>query len=443
MRSAAIVMIVVSAVSASSPAADRSAAAGAYLDRTLGDLVAFYKDLHAHPELSLREERSSGRIAERLEKAGYAVTRGVGGHGVVGVLINGRGPTVLVRGDMDALPIVEETGLDYKSDVTQTGSDGRSVGVMHACGHDVHQTCLVGTAALLAEMRDHWRGTLVIIAQPAEEIGAGAAAMIADGLFKRFPKPDYCLALHVSANLPAGMIGYTPGWALANVDSVDVTIFGRGGHGSRPHEAIDPIVIAAEVTVALQTIVSRRLDPIEPGVITVGSLHAGSKHNIIPDEAHMQLTVRSYTDEARKLLLDGIREVTINTARALGCEKDPLVHVRTDEFTPATYNDPDLSAAAAKVLARVVGGENVIVVKAQMGGEDFGRYPKALGVPGFIFWLGSVNKDVFIASRKPGGSPLPSIHSSKFAPDPNPTIKVGVKCMSEIVLSLLADADGQ
>lgn len=406
--------------------------------RDLTDLIAFYKALHAHPELSRHEEKSAAGIAARLASAGYSVTPHVGGHGVVGVLVNGPGPTVLIRGDMDALPVTEETGLGYRSAVTSENADGRRIGVMHACGHDVHQTCLVGTAKLLAETRDRWRGTLVIIAQPAEEIGTGALAMIEDGLFDRFPRPDYCLALHVSASAPAGDVAYTSGWALANVDSVDVTIYGRGGHGSRPHETIDPIVAAAQTIVSLQTIVARRVDPLESGVISVGSIHAGSKHNIIPDEARLQITVRSYTDQTRRILLDGIREVTVNTCRAMGCTRDPAVVIRENEFTPATYNDPELTTAAIGVLSQVIGKDHIRRFKPVMGGEDFGQYGRRLNVPSFMFWLGSVDRKLFDASQVEGGPRLPPLHSSRYAPDPEPTVRTGVRSMASVALSLLA-----
>ncbi|RME39113.1 MAG: amidohydrolase [Planctomycetota bacterium] len=408
----------------------------AFVTKRLPDWVALYRQCHTHPELSFQEHESAARIAERLRQAGYTVTTGVGRTGVVGVLRNGKGPTVLIRGDMDALPVTEETDLPYQSRVKANTPDGRSVGVMHACGHDIHQTNLIATAETLAALRDRWRGTLVMIAQPAEEIGAGARAMIEDGLFTRFPKPDYCLALHVSAGHPAGVVSYTPGWALANVDSVDITIFGRGGHGSRPHEAVDPVVMAAHVVVALQTIVSRRLDPTEPGVITVGSIHAGSKHNIIPDEARLQITVRSYKDEVRRLLLDGIREVTVHTCRALGAERDPIVHVREEEFTPATYNDPELTAGAVKIFRRLLGPDRVVERPPVMGGEDFGRYPRTLKVPGLIFWLGSVPQDRYENSVKEG-KPLPSLHSGKYYPDPEPTLRTGVTCMTSLALALL------
>jgi hippurate hydrolase len=307
---------------------------------------------------------------------------------------------------------------------------------MHACGHDVHQTCLLGTATVLAELRDSWSGTVLAAAQPAEEIGKGARLMLESGIFDRVPRPDYCIALHVASDQPAGQLGYTAGWALANVDSVDITIFGRGGHGSRPNEAVDPIVAAAQVIMGLQTIVSRRLDPREPGVVTVGSIHGGSKHNIIPPQATMQLTVRSYGEETRQLLLEGIRSITVQTARAMGCPKDPVVHLREDEFTPAAYNAPELAEAAVKVLAEALGPDRVIERKPVMGGEDFGRFPAALEVPGFIFWLGAVEHGTFEEAKR-SGSALPSLHSSKFAPDPEPTIKAGVRALTSIALSLL------
>lgn len=417
--------------------ADLAPAVAAAARESVPELLAYYKDLHTNPELSLMEERTAGKMAAELKKLGYEVTAEVGGTGVVGVMQNGEGPTVLVRGDMDALPIVEETGLPYASKVTVKRDDGHMVGVMHACGHDIHQTSLLGTAKLLATMRDQWRGRVIIVAQPAEEIGSGARAMIDDGLFTRFGKPDYAIGLHVSANHPAGVVAYTSGWALANVDSVDITIHGRGGHGSKPHEAVDPIVMAGHVIAALQTIVSRRVDPLESAVITVGSVHAGSKHNIIPDSAKLQITVRSYTDEVRRILLDGIREVTTETCRALGAEKDPEIATRDHEFTPATWNHPALTAAAVEVFKLALGADKVIQQPPVMGGEDFSEYSRKSGSPGFMFWLGSVPGAVYEASRKPGGPPLPSLHSSKYYPDPEPTIEMGVKSMTSLALSLL------
>lgn len=417
--------------------AELAPAVDAFVEKNIAAWLDAYTDLHAHPELSLHEVESARKMAERLEAAGYAVTAGVGGTGVVGVLKNGEGPAILIRGDMDALPIVEETGLPFASQVTTKNAEGLDVGVMHACGHDVHQTVLFATAQALSALRETWRGTVLIVAQPAEEIGRGAKMMIDDGLFERFPRPTACIALHVNGNFAAGTTAFTPGWALANVDSVDITIHGRGGHGSRPHESVDPIVTAAQVVVSLQTLVSRRLDPTDPGVVTVGSIHAGTKHNIIPNEARLQLTVRSYTDGTRAKLLGGIRQIATQTCRAMGCPADPDILVHEDEFTPAMYNDPALSEAAADVLRKVVGEASVQQIKGQMGGEDFGRFAKQLGVPGFMFWLGVVEKNRFEASRKPDGVPLPSIHSSRFAPDARPTITTGVRCMTSLALSLL------
>ncbi len=313
----AVVLVAPRAGSAEGLSTTHSAADAGAVSRWLvghmPSLLETYKHLHAHPELSLQEVKTAALLADGLTKSGYKVVSGVGGTGVVAVLANGPGPTVLIRGDMDALPIIEETGSEYISKVRVTKDDGSTVGVMHACGHDVHSTMLLGTGQMLSDLRERWRGTVVLVAQPAEEIGQGARMMIEDGLFERFPKPDFCIALHVQHNLPIGHIGYTSGWAFANVDSVDITIFGRGGHGARPNMAIDPIVTAAHVITSLQTIVSRRLDPLERAVITVGSIHGGSKHNIIPDEVKLQLTVRSYTDDVRKQLLDSIRQIATDT----------------------------------------------------------------------------------------------------------------------------------
>lgn len=411
-------------------------AVDAFVAGKIDSWVAMYKEMHRSPELSLQEEKSAARIAKRLRELGFDVKTGIGGHGVVGLMKNGSGPTVMIRGDMDALPIVEETGLPYASQVRVEREDGSTVGVMHACGHDVHQTCLVASAETLVKLRDSWQGTLMILAQPAEEIGAGARMMIEDDVFKKSVTPDFCLALHVSSAEPAGVVAYTSGWALANVDSVDITVFGRGGHGSRPNETVDPIVAASHVVLALQTIVSRRLDPTEPGVVTVGSIHAGSKHNIIPNEAKLQLTVRSYGEETRSLLLESIKQITRDTCKALGCERAPEVVIRDHEFTPSTYNDPGLAERAGKIIAGVIGTEKVKQTKPVMGGEDFGRYAATLDVPGFIFWLGSVPQARYEASQRAGGEPLPSIHSSKYYPDPEPTIRTGVRCMTAVALDL-------
>ena len=405
---------------------------GHHLDETL----AFYRDLHAHPELSGLESRTAERVAEVLQSAGYAVTTGVGGTGVVGLLVNGSGPVLMIRGDMDALPVTEKTALPYASEVRSQLADGREVGVMHACGHDVHVSNLVAVAQLLAAWKTRWSGTLLIVAQPAEETGAGARAMIDQGLFERFPRPDFVLALHVEPELPAGQIGYTSGWAMANVDSVDVTFYGRSGHGARPHRAIDPILTASHFVVALQSIVSRRIDPQVPAVVTVGVFRAGTKRNQIPETAHLELTVRSYSDAVRDQLLTEIERIAKNTCQTFDCPKLPDV-VPSKHYTPAAYNDPALTEQAVTLFERVMGPEAVVERPASMGGEDFGRYSRELGVPGLMFRLGAQPPSLYADSRQVGGPTLPSLHSSTFAPDAELSLEVGVRAMALLALELL------
>jgi hippurate hydrolase len=402
-------------------------------------LFEFYKDLHAHPELSFHEERSSARLAEELRKTGCEVTPGVGKYGVVGVLRNGAGPTVLVRSDMDALPVKEQTGLPYASTVTTKDAQGKEVPVMHACGHDVHMTCLVGVASVLNQIKDHWHGTIVFIGQPAEEAVGGARAMLADGLFKRFPRPDVCLALHDNAEIPAGTIGYTSGYAMANVDSVDILVRGIGGHGAYPHKTKDPIVLSAQIILALQTIVSREVQPSEPAVVTVGSIHGGTKHNIIPDEVKLQLTVRSYTDAVREQILSAIKRICRGEALAAGLPEDrlPVVTVE-DESTPATYNDPALTQRLVGVFKTWFGETNLFLRKPSMGGEDFaefGRTPDK--IPICMFNVGGVAPEAIKESERTGKA-LPSLHSSLWAPVPEPTIKAGIIAMTAAVLELTA-----
>ncbi|MBI3853279.1 MAG: amidohydrolase [Verrucomicrobia bacterium] len=402
-------------------------------------LFDLYKHLHAHPELSFHEEKTSERIAQELKQAGFEVTTHVGGYGVVGVLRNGDGPTILVRTDMDALPVKEQTALPYASAVTAKNEQGNDVPVMHACGHDANMTCFIGTVRTLAQIKEHWRGTLVMIGQPAEERGGGARKLLADGLFKRFPRPDFCLALHDEAELPAGSIGFTPGYAMANVDSVDVTIRGVGGHGAYPHTTKDPVVLAAETVLALQTIVSREIQPGEPAVVTVGSIHGGTKHNIIPDEVRLQLTVRSYTDEVRKQTLDAIKRITRGLAIAAGMPEDRLPVVQLgDDFTPATYNDPALTGRVVGVFRSWLGKEHVIQRKPVMGGEDFGEYGRTEHkIPICMFFVGGVNPDA-VKEHEQAGKPLPSLHSPLWAPFPEPTIKTGITAMTVAVLELAA-----
>jgi hippurate hydrolase len=417
-------------------AAARARFVDEWTEQHLDGLVELYRHFHAHPELSLEETETARKVADALQRAGYRVNPGVGGTGVVAVLENGPGPTLLIRGDMDALPVSEETGLEYASEVTALLPDGRTTGVMHACGHDIHITNLVASARLLALARSQWSGTLLVIAQPAEEIGQGARAMLADGLFEDFPRPDFSLALHVDSSLPAGSLGYTPGWAFANVDSVDVTFYGRGGHGARPHLAIDPIVAAASFVMSVQTLVSRRVDPVEDAVVTVGSIHAGTKHNVIPDQAELQITVRSYSDAVRDQLLEGIAQIASDTCRIFQCPRPPGVTVR-EEYTPSVYNDPAFTARAVALFESAFGADRVVEMPPTMGGEDFGRYARALGVPGLMFRVGTQDPEQFAASQAPGAVPLPQVHSSRFAPLAEPTLNMAVRAMGLLALDIL------
>ena len=404
------------------------------LDGLYPELDKLYLDLHQSPELSLHEEKTSAKMAAHLRALGFEVTERVGGYGVVGVLKNGKGPTVLVRTDMDALPVEEKTGLPYASKVTVKDDSGATVPVMHACGHDIHMTSWVGAATLLSKARDRWRGTLVMVGQPAEERGSGAANMLKDGLFTRFPKPDFAISFHDSAALPAGKISVTAGWAAANVDSVDITVFGRGGHGAYPATTVDPVVIAARIVVALQTLVSRENSPFDPAVVTVGSIHGGTKHNIIPDEVRLQLTVRSYKDEVRKRLVAGIERIAKAEAAAAAAPKEPVVVV--SEGTPAMYNDPALAKRLSGALAKALGDSNVIDGQPVMGGEDFSEFGRA-GVPAVQFEVGAVLQARYEAA-KAGGAPLPSLHSSQFGPDREPTIRAAAAALTIAALELLA-----
>lgn len=401
-------------------------------------LLALYEHLHANPELSFEERATSARIARELHDIGFEVSKEIGGHGVVAVLKNGEGPTLMLRTDMDALPVEEQTGLPYASRKRAAEPDGTEVPVMHACGHDLHMTVLVGTARRLAATRDTWRGTLLLIAQPAEERGAGARLMLADGLFERFPRPDYNLALHASAELPTGTIGYTRAYAMANVDSVDIDVRGVGGHGAYPQQTKDPIVLAAQLILQLQTIVSREVSPLEPAVITVGSIHGGSKHNVIGNSVKLQLTVRSYSDKTRDYLLRRITEISLGLARTAGLPEDLLPEVRIeDEYTPSVYNDPELTVKVASILQSEFGDSRVREVPPAMAGEDFARYGRTdAHIPSMLFWLGAVDPDQFAAAQR-DGKKLPALHSPLFAPLPKPAIETGVRAFSALTSALL------
>ena len=401
-------------------------------------LFELYKDYHQMPELSFMETNTAKKMAAELERLGFDVQTNIGGTGVAGIFKNGEGPTILVRADMDALPIIEETNLPYASKVKTKDQTGKEVGVMHACGHDIHMTVWAGTARTLVELKDKWRGTLFFIAQPAEERGSGARMMLNDGLFEKFPVPDFALALHVKSSMAAGKVGYCPKYAMANVDMVDITIYGEGGHGAYPHTTKDPIVLAARLIMDLQTIVSREISPLEPAVVTVGSIHGGSKGNVIPDEVKLELTLRSYTDEVRNALIEKIERMCKGLAISadLPEEKFPKVYVR-EEFVPSLYNDPELTHQIGNAFRRAIGEDNVSLVPAVMGGEDFSRYGRDKNeVPVMLYWLGAVDPEK-VKSAKENGTILPSLHSSKFAPLPEPTIKTGVLTMTSAVMELL------
>lgn len=426
---------------AASPGAESlRAAVAAKVESEFPSLLGLYTDLHRNPELSLMEERTAGVIARELRAVGAEVTTGFGGgHGVVGVMRNGPGPVVLLRADLDGLPVQEETGLPYASTRRTKNLAGQEVPVMHACGHDVHMTCLVGAARALAAFKERWSGTLVLVGQPAEETGVGARVMLAAGLYRSFPKPDFAIALHDSATLPAGTVGVIEGFAMANVDSVDITVRGIGGHGAYPHTTRDPVVLAARIVLALQTIVSRENRPIDPVVITVGSIHGGTKHNIIPDEVKLQLTVRSYADDVRARTLEAIRRLCRGEAIASGLPEDrmPLVTVSETEYTPATFNDPALTRRLRGTFERWLGAANVKSIDAEMGGEDFGRFGRTTErVPISLFRVGAVAPEAVAESARTGRT-LPSLHSSKFAPVPEPTLKTGVTALTAAALELL------
>ncbi len=408
------------------------------VDDEIPALVELYQYLHSHPELSLHETETAKKMAGELRSLGFEVTEGVGGTGVVGIYRNGEGPTVLIRTDIDALPITEKTDLPYASEVRGTTDGGIETGLMHACGHDMHMTVWTGTARTLIKMKDDWAGTLMMIGQPAEEIGAGAKAMLEDGLYQRFEVPDYGIALHCSPNLPAGKIGFASGFALASVDMVKITVYGEGGHGAYPHTTIDPAVLTSMIVMDLQTIVSRSVKPTDAAVVTVGAIHGGTQGNVIGDQMELLLTLRSYKAEVRDLMLKRIEEICNGNAAAMGLSEEMYPKVEfTHNSTPAVYNEPEMVSILHPTWNEVLGEENVLLQESVMGGEDFARYGLTEeDVPILMYWLGTVEQERIESAEAEGGK-LPGLHSPFYYPDPEKTIRTGVTAMSTAVMELM------
>jgi amidohydrolase len=401
-------------------------------------LMALYRDIHEHPELSMQEVRTPAKLAPEMRNLGFDVTEHVGKTGLVAVMKNGPGPVLLIRADMDALPVKEQTGLPFASKALGTLPNGTETPVMHACGHDTHVATWLGTARRLAAMKDQWSGTVVMVLQPGEEVGLGAKAMLDDGLYTRFPKPDVLLAFHDSASLPAGVIGVTRGYALANVDSVDIDVKGVGGHGAYPQTTKDPIVLASRIVMALQTLVSRENNPLDPAVVTVGSFHSGTKHNIISDDARLQITVRSYTPEVRRKLLDGIARIARGEAIAAGMPDDRMPVVTVEQpYTPSTFNTAGLSGRLIELFGAHFGAARVVETKPIMAGEDFSQYWLADKTKeATIFWVGGVPKAKWDAV---GGDEtrLPSLHSPFWAPEAETVISTATEAMTVATLDIL------
>lgn len=396
-------------------------------------LVEFYKERHQNPEISLEEKETAKALADELRKIGVEVTENFGGYGIVGIFKNGDGPQILYRTDMDALPMPEKTALPYASTKT-IEYNGLKTGAMHSCGHDVHMTTWVGTARAMVKMRDQWKGTLMLIGQPAEEIGAGARMMLKNGLYEKFGVPDYALALHSSPTIPAGQIGVGKGWTMANTESLDIEVYGIGAHGASPHMSIDPVVIASMIVMDLQTIVSRSLKPIEDAVVTVGAIKGGTKHNIIPDQVNLQLTVRTYKEEVRQLVHRRIREISRGVAIAAGLPEDKMPKVTIPEdFTPANYNKPEMAEKIIAAAGKAIGAENVLDAEPQMVGEDYAMYGQTEHkVPSVLYWLGTVPDE-----RMKSGMDLPGLHSPFYYPDPSKSIETGVTVNVQAMMDLM------
>ncbi|MDB6045064.1 MAG: amidohydrolase [Gammaproteobacteria bacterium] len=418
----------------------------AFVGGEVPNLVDTYKGLHAHPELSHHEEHTSALLASELRKAGYTVTERIGkypdgtqAYGLVAILENGPGPRLLIRADMDALPVIEETGVSYASQVKTKNASGQEVGVMHACGHDIHVSTMIGTARALAALKKQWHGTVMLVGQPSEETSDGAKAMLADRLYERFGTPDLAIALHDTNFRAAGTVSIASGAMMASLSSIDVTLRGVGGHGARPQEVKDPIVMAGEFIVQLQTIVSRQENPRDPTVVTVGDIHGGTKRNIIPDEVKLELTARAFSEPARQIILDGIRRTAQGVALSAGVPADraPIVDVNENEATPVMYNDPALAKRVQAALTKSLGKQNVFDEDPIMASEDFGVFGlEGHKIPAVLMWLGAMEPARFAAAQA-AGKQLPGLHTNHFQPDPEPTLRTGVTAMTSVAISLL------
>jgi len=437
MRYAAAVLFALLAFVGSGVSQTAWAPSSADVDAIYPDIEALYIDLHQHPELAFQEVQTAAKLAARVRALGYEVATGIGQTGIVAVMKNGPGPTVMLRTELDALPVAEKTGLPFASKVVAKNASGQSVPVMHACGHDIHMSAWAGTARLMAEHKDRWHGTLVLVGQPAEEGGGGASAMLKDGLFSRFPRPDFALSLHDDDTMPAGMIGYHPGPFRAMVDGVTIVVHGRGGHAAMPMNTVDPIVLASRIVLALQTIVSRENNPVDPVVITVGSIHGGTQGNIIPDEVRLQLSVRTYTLEVRRKTLAAIRRIARGEAIAAGAPREPEVIVPEEKAVhPVVYNDPALTARLAKALKAVLGEQAVVEMPPKMTSEDFAEYWNTGKVPSALLHIGAVNAAKF-AEIQQTGIPGPAPHSPEWAPDREATLKAAIRAEVTELFELL------
>lgn len=434
LRTLTVMLVVTSAVaSAQARGTPWITPTEAEVEAIYPDIEALYIDLHRNPELAFQETRTAATLAARVKALGFEVTTGVGLTGVVAVLKNGPGPVVMMRTELDALPVEEKTGLPFASTVVMKNATGQSTPVMHACGHDIHMSAWAGTARLMSEHRDRWSGTLVMVGQPAEEGGGGATAMLRDGLFTRFPRPDFALSLHDDDTMPAGTIGYHPGYFRAMSDSVTITVYGRGGHAAMPHNTVDPIVLAARIVLALQTVVSRENNPVDPVVVTIGAIHGGTAGNVIPDEVRLQLSVRTYTPDVRTRTLAAIGRIAKGEAMASGAAREPQVDAPAKAGTPV-YNDPALTTRLAAALKKSLGEATVIEMPQKMTSEDFAEYGVA-GVPSALLHIGAVSPEKLAAARRTGIA-VPAPHSPEWAPEREPTLKGAIRAETTALLEL-------